>query len=73
MRKNFRDVKFLRFRLFRAIFFITVDGYKMERSWLLVYYQVLKSQVSLAVVVNWAFILGGVDVHTSIDHCHESF
>ena len=75
--KNFRGVKFSRFRLIRKKI-LTVDGYNVDEcleSLVYMYYQVLKSQVLLYIVVDRTFTSGGVDLsaHLFIDHHHVSF
>jgi len=61
--------KFLRFRSIREIF-LTVDDCNMdeclESLWLLVYYQYQESQGLLAVVIDWTFISGSLDLHASL-------
>ena len=72
--KNFRVIKFSRFCSIRKIF-LTVDDCNMdeclESSWHLVYYQVSESQGWLAVVIDWTFTSGSVDLRASLftDHC----
>ena len=75
--KNFHGVKFLQFRSIREFFLLTVDGHNKDKRleqpsiWSTTRYQ--ESQVSLAVVVDWTFISGGMDFCTRlcIDTMHS--
>ena len=74
--KNFRGVKFLQFHSIRKIF-LKVDGYNKDERleqpsiWSTTRYQ--ESQVSLAVVIDWTFTSGGMDICTRlcIDTMHS--